>query len=76
MHVQISSQILKPLFCDLSGSFAIWGSGATNAHLPHGFSPTNKKEEEEEELWSPKEAGVNKVYVCRTSWAMPLGRWR
>ena len=23
------------------GSFAIWGSGATTTHLPHGFTPTN-----------------------------------
>ena len=33
--------ILTPLFCDLLGSFATWGSDATIAHLPHGFTPTN-----------------------------------
>ena len=26
---------------------------------------------EKEELWSPKEAEVNRVYVCRTSLATP-----
>ena len=34
MHIQISSQILKPFFRKLSGSFAIWGGGARIAHLP------------------------------------------
>ena len=63
MHIQISSQILKPFFRKLSGSFAIWGGGARIAHLP--------EEEEEEELQSPEEAGVNRVYLRRTYWAMP-----
>jgi hypothetical protein len=32
-----------------------------------------EEEEEEEELRSPGEAGLNRVYVCRTSQAMPYG---
>jgi hypothetical protein len=38
---QISSQILKPLFCEFWGSFALYGNGATTAHLPRGLTPTN-----------------------------------
>ena len=30
-------------------------------------------EEEEEELRSPQEGGVNRVYVRRTSYAVPFG---
>jgi len=38
--IQISSQILKPLFCLLLSSCTIWGNGGTIAHLPHGFTST------------------------------------
>ena len=40
---QVSSQILKPLFCDFLGSFATWGNNIMIAHLPHEFtlSPTH-----------------------------------
>ena len=38
---QINSLILKPLFCEFLGSFAIWGAVVTTPHLSHGCTPTN-----------------------------------
>ena len=32
---------LETIFYGFLGSFAIWGSGATIVHLPHGLRPTN-----------------------------------
>ena len=41
-------------------------------HLQIYHSNTsNNTHAKEEELWSPKEAGVNRVYVCKTSLATP-----
>ena len=41
IRTQINSQILKSLFREVLGSFAIWGNGATAVHLPREFRLTN-----------------------------------
>ena len=41
--------------------------GSNDFVLKHAKHISSREEEEEEELRSPEEAGVNKVYVCITS---------
>jgi hypothetical protein len=39
--IQINSQIMKAIICEVWGSFAIWSSSPTSHHHPNGFTPTS-----------------------------------
>jgi hypothetical protein len=62
IRTHISSQILKLLFCDILGSLAIWGSGATTTHVPHGFTTTN--------TYPTKNSNSRCKFSRRSLWAM------